>query len=115
PTRQRSTAGGRLPPSRRSRGSVIGREVGSHAFSSRFTMLLGGSAAPEQLGGGEQDDGKDNQARRDRRNGRIDLVPQRVEHAPRQGGGVAARYEQRHDNLVERGDEGEQRAGDHRE
>ena len=57
--------------------------------------------------------GQYNGQRRDRGDRRIDREAQIVPHAPRQRHRARAGQEQRHHQLIERGDEGEQRADQH--
>jgi hypothetical protein len=70
-------------------------------------------SSPHDLPPAEQQDRQHDRQRRHRGDGRIDGEPQIVPHPPRQRDRAAARQEQRHHQLVERGDEREQGADQH--
>jgi hypothetical protein len=74
--------------------------------------LSGRAAPPQQLDGGEQEHGQQDQDRRGGEDGRAQIVLEPVEHLPGQGPLRRPGHEQGHDHLVERGHEGEQRASD---
>ena len=76
-----------------------------------FVRSLADRPPPQHFGGDDEHGHEQQHDRRHRRERRVHLQQQVVPHPPRQGRGAAAGDEQRDRQLVERGDEGKQEAG----